>query len=290
MNKLVKKGIILAGGKGTRLYPSTITTGKPLLPVYDKPLMYYSIWTLISIGVTDILLISTERDLDSYKLLFGDGSKLGINISYEIQTIAKGIPDAFVIGESFIGDDNVVLLLADNIFDPIDMVTKAVNDYKGGSMTFGFPVPDPELFGVAEVDDNGNVISMEEKPENPKSNLAIIGLYIFDGEVSAAAKNLTPSARGELEILHVIQHYLDRNNLKFVNLGDQFQWFDAGNPDSLLEVSNYLSERNDFKVGAVELAAYKQRFIDKQSLLKLVAEMPKCSYKKNMEDIIKELD
>ncbi len=290
MNNQIKKGIILAGGKGTRLYPCTKVVGKPLLPVYDKPLICYPLSTLMAMGVEDVLLISTERDLPGFKELLGDGSDYGIKISYKIQTIAKGIPDAFVLGEEFIGDDNVVLLLGDNIFDPVNKVVEAVKNYKSGSLIFGFPVTDPELFGVAEVDADGNVTNMVEKPKEPKSDLAIIGLYIFDKKVASVAKKLTPSGRGELEILHVIQHYLDSKDLKFVNLGSSFNWFDAGNPDSMLEVSTFAASKDDVSFGSVETAAYKSNTIDKSQLVKLVTSMPTCMYKAKLEAYIEALD
>ncbi len=290
MNDKIKKGIILAGGKGTRLFPSTKVIGKPLLPIYDKPLIYFPLSTLMAMGVKDVLLISTERDLPGFKQLLGDGSDYGINISYQIQTIAKGIPDAFVLGEQFIGDDNVVLLLGDNIFDPVDKVVEAVKNYQSGSLIFGFPVDDPEAFGVAEVDENGNVTHMEEKPKIPKSDLAIIGLYIFDKQVAEVAKTLEPSDRGELEILHVIQHYLDCKDLKFVNLGKTFNWFDAGNPDSVLEVAQYAASKNDVSFGSIETTAYLNQTIDKSQLVKLVASMPTCMYKAKLEAYIEALD
>ncbi len=290
MNDKIKKGIILAGGKGTRLHPATQVIGKPLLPVYDKPLIYYPLSTLMAIGVKDVLLISTKRDLPVYQHLLGNGSKYGIKISYEIQSIAKGIPDAFVLGEEFIGDDNVVLLLGDNVFDPVDKIIDAVNSYQSGSLIFGFSVSDPELFGVAEIDDDGNVINMEEKPKQPKSDLAIIGLYIFDKQVVKIAKKLTPSDRGEIEILHVIQHYLDNDKLKFVNLGDNFNWFDAGHPDAMLEVATYAAGKDDVSFGSVETAAYHNKTIDKSKLINLVKNMPTCMYRAKLEAYIKALD
>lgn len=290
MNPKINKGIILAGGQGTRLFPSTKTIGKPLLPVYDKPLIYYPMSTLINLGIKEILLISTERDLPGFKYLFGDGSQFGINIQYDIQSIAKGIPDAFVIGEDFIGDDSITLILGDNVFDPIDTVVEAVKQYDSGSMTFGFPVEHPDRFGVAELDDDGNVISMEEKPDYPRSNLAIIGLYIFDNQVPSVAKNLTPSERGELEILHVIQHYLDRKMLKFHNLGPKFNWFDAGSPDSMHEVAKFVLEKNNTCFGAVEVASLEQGNIDRQQFKKLIDAMPNCLYRNDLEAYLKELD
>ena len=243
----------------------------------------------MAMGVKDVLLISTERDLPGFKQLLGDGSDYGIKISYIIQTIAKGIPDAFVLGEEFIGDDNVVLLLGDNIFDPVDKVVEAVKNYQSGSLIFGFSVPDPELFGVAEVDENGYVTNMVEKPKEPKSDLAIIGLYIFDKQVASIAKKLTPSDRGELEILHVIQHYLDNKDLKFVNLGESFNWFDAGNPDSMLEVSTFAAQKDDVSFGSIETAAFHNKTIDKSKLVELVASMPTCMYKGKLEQYIKAL-
>ena len=289
MNPKIKKGIILAGGKGTRLYPNTKIIGKPLLPVYDKPLIYFPLSTLIAIGVTEVLLISTERDLPMFKQLLGDGSDYGIKIEYTIQSIAKGIPDAFVLGEKFIGDDAVVLLLGDNIFDPVDKVAEAVKSYESGSMIFGFPVDNPQEFGVAEVDESGNVVHMEEKPKNPKSNLAIIGLYIFNNEVTSVAKILKPSERGELEILHCIQHYLDKKDLKFVNLGKTFHWYDAGNPDSLLEVSQFAESKNDVSFGSIETASFSRGLISEPELMLLIDAMPKCMYKSRLEAYIKGL-
>lgn len=290
MSNTISKGIILAGGKGTRLHPLTKPLAKPLLPVYDKPLIYYPLSVLINLGIRDVLLIVTEDQQDRFRATLGDGSDFGINLVYDIQHIPRGIPDAFVIGEQFIGNDNVALILGDNIFDPIDQLKKGFDAYNGGGMVFGFPVPNPELYGVAEVDSHGNVLSMEEKPKQPKSNLAVIGLYLFDNRVISVAKSQEPSARGELEILESIEYYREREHLKLVDLGKEFNWFDAGAADAMLTAGQFVKEQEEArqtKLGSIELAALNNGFISAEQFEKILSKMPNCRYREQLSQYLK---
>ncbi len=268
------KGIILAGGKGTRLYPVTKGVSKQLLPVYDKPLIYYPLSVLMLAGLRKILIISTPRDIPRFKDLLGDGKQIGIEIFYKEQKKPRGIAESFIIGEDFIEKDNVALILGDNIFYGHDL-TKFLEEasrLKEGAMIFGYYVKNPHRYGVIEFDENLNVISIEEKPKNPKSNWVVTGLYFYDNEVIKIAKSLKPSQRGELEITDVNNEYLKRGKLKLKLLGRGFAWLDTGTYDSLIEASMFIKtieERQGLKIGCIEEIAYRLGYIDKEQLLKL---------------------
>ena len=279
------KGIILAGGSGTRLYPITIGVSKQLLPVYDKPMIYYPLSVLMLAGMQEILIISTPEDLPNYEKLLGDGSELGLKLFYKEQPTPDGLAQAFIIGEEFIGNDNVCLVLGDNIFygSGFSGMLKNANKniLKGKSTVFGYYVKDPQRFGVAEFDNKGNVISIEEKPENPKSNYAVVGLYFYTNEVIQIAKNVKPSDRGELEITSVNQEYLKQDNLKVELLGRGFAWLDTGTHDSLLEAGRFIEsieKRKGLKVACLEEIAYRMKYIDKPQLIKLAQPLKKNGY------------
>ena len=271
------KGIILAGGTGSRLYPITHAITKQLLPVYDKPMIYYPLSVLMLAGINEILIISTPKDLERYRELFGDGSNLGLNFSYEEQPEPNGIAEAFIIGEEFIGYDNVCLVLGDNIFygqGLSEMLKSAAAqiDKEGGGVIFGYSVKNPERYGVIEFDDDEKVISIEEKPENPKSSYAVTGLYFYDNNVIDIAKSLSPSARGEVEITDVNNDYLERKNLRVKLLGRGFAWLDTGTYDDLLEAAKYIAtmeSRQGVKIGCIEEIAYRMGFISKEELFKI---------------------
>lgn len=276
------KGIILAAGKGTRLYPATLALSKPLLPVYDRPMVYYPMAMLIDMGIRDILIISSEDDIRGYERLFGDGSRLGIHIEYAIQYVQRGIADAFIVGADFIGDDRVCLALGDNIFLGDDFFTMLENMElpEEGAVVFGYPVEDPTPFGVVEFDDAFNVLSLEEKPQEPKSDYIVPGLYFYDNDVKDIAANLEPSARGELEITDVNKVYLERGSLKVQLIDEATEWFDAGSAKGLLAAANSAEEIQAEKqvMFAVEEMAYRRGFISREQLAELAGEMKKTEY------------
>ncbi len=280
------KGIILAGGAGTRLYPSTKVICKQLLPVYDKPMIYYPLSVLMLAGIREILIISTPEDTPKFEALFGNGSQYGLKLSYKVQPKPEGLAQAFVIGEDFIGKDSVCLILGDNIFyghGLTEMLQSSVGkvESNAGGVVFGYYVNDPQRYGVVEFDDKGNVISIEEKPEKPKSNYAVVGLYFYDNDVIEIAKNVKPSWRGELEITSVNQEYLKRQKLSVELMGRGFAWLDTGTHTSMLEASNFIKiieERQGLKVGCIEEIAYKNGWIDKTQLKKLAEPLLKSGY------------
>lgn len=274
------KGIILAGGSGTRLHPLTLSVSKQALPVYDKPMIYYPLTTLIYSGINEILIISTPHDLPVFKRLLGDGSSLGCNFEYKVQETPNGLAQAFVLGEDFIGDDKVCLVLGDNIFYMKRQILESTIDLKGG-LVFGYHVNDPERYGVVEYDENLNVISIEEKPKNPKSNFAVPGLYFYDNDVIEIAKNITPSPRGEYEITDVNLEYLKRGMLKVKTLGRGSAWLDTGTFKSLMQASQFvevIESRQGRKIGCIEEAAYKMGLIDENQLIKLAQPLLKSGY------------
>lgn len=277
------KGIILAGGSGTRLYPLTRAASKQLMPIYDKPMIYYPLSTLMLAGIKDILIISTPKDLPRFKELLKDGSDFGINLSYKEQPSPDGLPQAFILGEEFIGDDNVALILGDNIYHGIGlskMLQRAVQK-ETGSTIFGHNVRDPRRFGVIEFDENMNVISIEEKPENPRSDYAITGLYIFDNKVIEIAKGLKPGPRGELEITDVIKAYLDKGELSVELLGCGIAWLDTGTHESLLDASIYIESvqrLQNMQIANLEEIAYRKGYITREKVLELAQPLNKTEY------------
>ncbi|HEX3074916.1 MAG TPA: glucose-1-phosphate thymidylyltransferase RfbA [Ignavibacteriales bacterium] len=277
------KGIILAGGAGTRLYPVTQIYSKQLVAIYDKPLIYYPLSILLLAGIKDILIISNEETIPFYRKLFGSGDHLGVNISYEVQKEPNGIAEAFIIGEKFIGKDSVTLVLGDNIFyGKLNFLYHALENNTGGTV-FGYQVTDPERYGVVEFDANGKVISIEEKPKQPKSNYAVPGLYVYNNDVVEISKNLKPSPRGELEITDVNNEYLNRGQLRVELIGRGIAWLDTGTPDSLLEASLFfqtIEKRQGLKTACLEEIAYEKKFITKQQLEKTLSAMPNSDYKK----------
>ena len=276
------KGIILAGGAGSRLYPLTLVASKQLQPVYDKPMVYYPLTTLIEGGIRELCLISTPQDLPRFRQLLGDGSRFGVTIDYREQAKPAGIAQAFLIAESFIGKDNVTLILGDNIFYGGDSFYRAFAEFKNGETIYGYHVNDPERYGVVEFDADGKAVSIEEKPKQPKSNYAVPGLYICDNSVVEIAKNLKPSARGELEITAVNVEYLKRGQLRVQRLSRGFAWLDAGTSTSLHEASAYvqtIEKRAGIKIGCPEEAAFRAGFLSLPQLEELAGKMPKCEYR-----------
>lgn len=289
------KGIILAGGHGTRLYPTTIVTSKQLLPVFDKPMVYYPLSVLMLAGIKDILLITAPSELSHFDKLLGDGSQFGINISYKTQDYPNGIAQAFVIGEDFIGKDCVTLILGDNIFfgpgfsktlrDKVNYIKE-----NGGAYIFAYPVKDPSRFGIAQFDENHNVLSLEEKPKEPKSNYAVTGLYMYDNNAVKYAKQITPSARGELEITDLNKIYLAKHKLKMQELGRGFSWIDAGTHTSLLQASQYIKiieENQGIKIACLEEVAFRMKYLPKSKILDNIKDMKNNEYFDYVRNILK---
>ena len=287
------KGIILAGGHGTRLHPITIAVSKQLLPIYDKPMVYYPLSTLLLAGIRDILIISTPEDIDSYRLLLGDGSRLGVSLTYKVQNAPNGLAEAFILGEEFIGDDSVCLILGDNVFYGqgfTDILQKAKKNTTGATI-FGYPVANPSAFGVVECDPDGRVLSLEEKPVKPKSKYAVPGLYFYDNDVVEIAKNIKPSARGEIEITSVNNEYLRRGKLNVILMGRGMAWLDTGTPKNLYQASAFVEivqERQGYYISCIEEIAWRRGFIDDEQLHKLGKEQEQTAYGQYILSLLEE--
>ena len=284
------KGIILAGGSGTRLYPLTKAVSKQIMPVYDKPMIYYPLSILMLAGIREILIISTPRDLPVFRELFGTGEQLGLRMEYAVQESPRGLADAFIIGADFIGDDSVALILGDNIFygQSFSKVLREVASRQKGATIFGYYVRDPREYGVVEFDESGKAISIEEKPEKPKCNYAVPGLYFYDNDVVEIAANVKPSARGEIEITSINNEYLNRGELRVETLGRGFAWLDTGNHDSLLDAADFVAafqKRQGLYISCIEEIAYKRGFITKEQLLKLAEPLMKTDYGQYMVEV-----
>lgn len=285
-----RKGIILAGGSGTRLYPLTLAISKQIMPVYDKPMIYYPISVLMEAGIREILIISTPRDIVTFQELLGDGSQWGMNFQYKVQDKPNGLAEAFIIGEEFIGEDNVAMILGDNMFygSHLPEILKRANERENESTIFGYYVKDPRAYGVVEIDKDGKAISIEEKPQNPKSNYAVPGLYFYTNDVAKIAKTIQPSARGELEITSVNDEYMKMGKLTVEKLGRGMTWFDTGTHDALLETASFvqtIEKRQGMQVCCPEEIAYKNQWIDKVQLLELAQKFMKTEYGKYLKDI-----
>ena len=284
------KGIILAGGKGSRLYPMTRAVSKPLIPIYDKPMVYYPLSVLLMAGIRDIMLITAPADCESYRRLLGDGSQFGIHVEYGVQPVARGIADAFLIAEEFIGGAPCCLVLGDNMFHgaQLEQLLRAAAVRTEGATVFGYPVKNPSAYGVVEFDAQGQVLSIEEKPEHPKSNYAVPGLYFYDNDVVEIARNVKPSARGEIEITSINNEYLRRGTLMVETLGRGFAWLDTGNHDALLDAADFVAavqKRQGMYISCIEEIAFRRGFIDKQQLLKLAEPLMKTNYGKYLVEV-----
>lgn len=287
------KGIILAGGKGTRLYPMTQVVSKQLLPIYDKPMIYYPLSILLLAGIKDILIISTPDDIGNYQKLLGDGSDIGISLSYKVQEAPRGLAEAFILGEEFIGTDDVCLILGDNIFFGHDMskILRKTMEENTGATIFGYPINDPTSFGVVEFDKDRNVISIEEKPQHPKSNFAVPGLYFYNNEVIEIAKTIEPSARGELEITAVNNAYLEKGKLRVSLLGRGTAWLDTGTPEGMLKASQYVESvqsRQGFYISCIEEIAWRRGFITTEQLYKIGQKLKMTDYGQYILSLVKE--
>ena len=286
------KGIILAGGSGTRLYPLTKAISKQIMPIYDKPMIYYPLSVLMLANIREILLISTPRDLPVFEELLGDGSQLGIKLKYKVQKYPNGLAEAFILGEEFIGDDNVCLILGDNVFYGAGFsgLIEEAAILKDGAIVFGYPVKDPRAYGVVEFDKSGKAISLEEKPENPKSNYAIPGLYFYDNTVVKKSKSIKPSARGELEITTINEKYLKEGKLNVKQLGRGITWLDTGTHEALLQAANYvetIQNRQGYYIACIEEIAYRKKWIKETQLKQLASSMLKTEYGKYLMDLLK---
>lgn len=287
----IRKGIVLAGGAGSRLYPLTLVASKQLQPVYDKPMIYYPVATLMMAGINDILIISTPHDTPRFEALLGDGSRFGITLTYAVQPEPKGIAQAFLVGEEFINNEPVCLILGDNIFYGKMGMDKVVASFGSGARVFGYPVHDPERYGVVEFDKEGTVLSIEEKPAKPKSHYAVPGLYLYDEKVVEITKNMKPSARGELEITDVNLEYLRRGELQVEKLGRGVAWLDTGTHNSLLEASHFigtLEARQGLKIACLEEIAFHKGYLDAAGLKQVIVDTPKSSYRQYLEYILHE--
>lgn len=285
------KGIILAGGSGTRLYPLTKAISKQIIPIYDKPMIYYPLSVLMLANIREILIISTPRDLPVFEELLGDGSQLGLKLEYKVQEHPNGLAEAFIIGEEFIGNDNVCLILGDNIFygSGLSGLLEEASKLKGGAVVFGYPVKDPRAYGVVEFDKNGKAISLEEKPKNPKSNYAIPGLYFYDNTVIEKAKIIKPSSRNELEITAINEEYLKKGKLNVKSLGRGTVWLDTGTHEALLQAANYMEaiqKRQGFYIACIEEIAYQKGWIKKEQLLHTINELKNCDYKVYLKNLL----
>ncbi|RMD47377.1 MAG: glucose-1-phosphate thymidylyltransferase [Aquificota bacterium] len=288
------KGVILAGGSGTRLYPVTKALNKHFLPIYNKPMIYYPLSLVMLLGLRDVLFITNKYDLHHFQDLLGDGSQLGMNISYKIQEEPKGLAEGLILAEDFVGEDSICMLLGDNIFfghDLVNIMMEAANDIEknGGAYVFGYSVKDPERFGVVEFDKKGNVLSIEEKPKKPKSNYAVVGMYFYDNNAISIAKNIKPSDRGELEITSVNEEYLKNGKLKVKLLGRGFAWFDAGTHDSFLEAGEFVAtieKRTGLMIGCIEEIAYNNGWITKEELLELAKPLSKTEYGRYLIELV----